>query len=645
MTARLLALLVAPLLLALAPSATPAPVAAPAPLPRPAPEASMIRYQLSFPDRQAHRVDVRLEVDTDGAATVDVSMPVWTPGSYLVREFAKNVLDLTAEAPDGGALAVQKVDKNTWRVSTGGAERVAVTYTLHANERSVRTNHVDEGHAFLSPAATFLRVDGREAAPHRIEFELPEGWGAFSGLEERDGGFTARDYDLLVDSPFELGPHEVLEFEHDGVPHYLVLAGENDLDREKFVEDVRTIVAEVASVFGTMPFERYTFLLLLVDQGGGGLEHLDSSVCMGSRWGLHDPKRYRGFLSLIAHEYFHAWNVKRFRPVALGPFDYDRENYTPDLWVCEGVTSYYDDLCTLRAGFYDKPAKYLSERADAWRKEAERPGSQRMSLAQSSHDAWIKLYRPDDNSTNSSISYYSKGALVALQLDLRIRRLTGGRSTLATALRIGWEQTAAKGEGFPERGMEAFASEAAGEDLTSWFDGVVRGTDPLAPNDDLRWVGMELKVVPKKNPRDLPQDAQGFPLEPSLGITTRSQDGFVRVDNVLEGGAAWHAGLQHDDLVVAVDDLRVSTSTLGHRLERAAGGPVELVFLRDQTLHRLTVQPDQRRLEDWKLAPLEEVTDEQAAAYEEWTGFPHPSRPQEDEAAGDAQDGDGDGEG
>jgi len=586
----------------------------------------VIRFQVDLHERQAHRVHIRADIETAAGEPLEVSMPVWTPGSYLVREFARHVLDFRASAPDGSALPTRKLNKNTWLIEPAGLPTIRLSYALHANERSVRTNHVDATHAFLSPAATFVRVRGRENDVQRIDFRLPPGWSAFTALEERDGGFYARDYDALVDSPIEIGPHECQDFDHEGVRHRVVLAGRHDLDAERLLHDVHRIVAEVASVFGMMPFARYTFLLLFVDEGGGGLEHLDSCVCMSSRWRLRTPDAYRDYLSLLAHEYFHAWNVKRLRPVALGPFDYDREVYTRDLWVAEGITSYYDDLCTLRAGFFDKVGDYLSARAQACRAEAERPGARRMSLADASHDAWIKFYRPDDNTSNSSVSYYAKGALVALMLDLRIRRLSRGKATLADALRTGWDRHAARGAGYPEGAVEEWASAAAGTDLGDFFERHVHGTEPLAPDADLAWVGLRLAEEPARSKRALPRDSQGFLLEPWIGANLKASNGFARVDCVLEGSPAWEAGIHHDDLIVAVDDMRVDETTLEDRLERANGHAVLVTLLRGQTLHRLRVKPVPRRLSEWKLLPVDGLTEAQRRAFQVWTGQPHPAR-------------------
>jgi predicted metalloprotease with PDZ domain len=593
---------------------------------------TMISYHVNLAEARAHRVHVRMSIVNPPAGELAVSMPVWTPGSYLVREFARNVLDLSASDAAGASLPVVKVNKNTWTVDSGSAAVVHVDYELYANERSVRTNHADDSHAFLQPAATFLYLREQQAAPHRVTVQAPADWAVHTGLREDGDGWLADDYDMLVDCPLEIGPHRVLRFEHEGIPFRIVLAGEGELDETALVEDVGKIVAEVSSIFGLIPFDDYTFIIPLVDSGGGGLEHKNSSVSMTSRWNLGKKKSYRGFMSLLAHEFLHAWNVKRFRPETLGPFDYDVENYTTDLWVAEGITSYYDDLSTLRAGFADSASEYLSGRADAFRGIARLPGAQRSSLSRASHDTWIKQYRPDENSRNHSVSYYTKGALVGLMLDLRIRRLSDGQRTLADALRLGWERYTAQGMGYPDGSLRELAGEVAGTDLSAFFADHVDGTADLEPNEDLAWVGLELKISPETSERDLAEDDDGFLLEPDLGISTSDNSGFCRVSGVLEDSAAFNAGLNVDDLIVAVNGVRVKSSTIQDRLDRAHGEPVEISYFRGQSMRSMRVQPDLKRLEKWKLVPLSEASDRQREEFERWTGSDFPdSKPDEDE--------------
>ncbi len=608
------------------------------------PESAVIRFDVSLHERQAQRVHIAMTLSDRPGDFVDVSMPVWTPGSYLVREYARHVLDLTATNGRGETLTVEKMTKNTWRVHHGGAATVTIDYTLYCNERSVRTNHVDSSHAFLAPAATFLFLRDHLDAEYRVSVQRPGGWRVFTGMphDEANDEFVADHYDTLVDCPLEIGPHEPLTFEHEGVSHHIVMAGAVTIDEDQLVEDFKAIVAEVSSIFGFLPFDEYWFLNIVVDAGGGGLEHKNSSVNMISRWRLADKKGYRGFLSLIAHEYFHAWNVKRFRPASLGPFDYDRENYTRDLWVAEGITSYVDDRTVVRAGFADDVKGYLSDRAQGFRTLAEQPGARRMSLTRSSHDAWIKHYRPDENQRNSAISYYSKGALVALMLDLRIRRLTMGEKTLHDALRLGWEAYTAKGEGFPDGSMKTFVERTTDMPFDDFFDDYIDGTTPLEPNPDLAWVGLQLTVKPEKTDRPLTKDADGFPLAPTLGVTVEGSNGLARVRSVTEGGAAYFAGINVDDVLLAIRDVRITPSTLQERLDMAGHQPLELTYYRGESLLTTTIKPQTERLAKWVIASVDEPTEQQLEAFEDWLNWPHPKASDDDEDEDDDSEDDED---
>ena len=611
-----------------------APDAGAAPDPLRPDEPDMIRYHVRLPQRQAHRVSMSLDM-TAAEGGVELAMAVWTPGSYLVREYARHVLDLRAHDADGNPLPVRKLRKNAWLVAGSGP--ITVEYELYANEQSVRTNHVDDAHAFLAPAATFLFEPGVERA-YEVRVDAPAGWTAYTGLPRRGDAYLASDLDVLLDSPFEIGPHRETSFQLRGVPHRVVVAGKGDFDVERLRDDLAVIAAETASIFDQMPFDDYTFIVGLTDGAGGGLEHLNSSVSFQSRWKL-DEKGWRSLLSLLAHEYFHAWNVKRFRPAALGPFDYESENYTTDLWVAEGITSYYDDLIPLRAGFYDKLGTWMSERARDFRTLHDTPGARRTSLTESSWDAWIKLYRPDENSVNSTVSYYSKGALVALLLDLRIRRATGGERTLADALRLGWERYTAKGVGYPDGAMLALTSKTADTDLADFFAAYVDGTEPLDANAELAFVGLQLQVTPDKNGKSLPVDEQGFKLQARLGVETTDAGGLCKLTRVLEDGPAYAAGLNVDDLLLAVDGVRVTNGTLRTRLAATQSEPtprpVTITFYRGESLREIELRPAMKRLEAWKLTPLDDADDAQRAAFQAWTGHELPGG---DNGNGDAPD-------
>ena len=395
-----------------------------------------ISYVLRFPAPQTHYVDVEATIPTDGRPEVELMMAVWTPGSYMVREFSRNVESVSAATSEGELLRIAKTSKNRWTVETRGLPRVTIRYRVYSREMSVRTNFVDEGFAILNGAPTFLTLVGGERRPHDVRVVLPPQWrAAVSPLPQQGDVYRAPDFDTLVDSPIYAGNAPVYRFEVGGRPHFLVNEGEGTVwDGPRSAADVERIAREQAAFWGVVPYERYVFFNLITE-AGGGLEHRDSTVLMTSRWKSRTREGYRDWLALVSHELFHAWNVKRLRPAELGPFDYEREVYTRNLWFVEGVTSYYDDLLVHRAGLSSRDELPEGpEQAD--RTLQTTPGRLVQPLEDSSFDAWIKYYRRDENSVNTGISYYTKGSVVALLLDARIRRATGGKRSLDDVLRL-----------------------------------------------------------------------------------------------------------------------------------------------------------------------------------------------------------------
>ncbi|HEX9100555.1 MAG TPA: hypothetical protein VF997_00050, partial [Polyangia bacterium] len=436
-----------------------------------------VEYKIDLEERNAHLVRVEARFPVAGGA-LELKLPVWTPGSYLVREFERHVQDVTCATEEGKPLSVRKVDKATWRVDAPGATSVVVRYGVYANDLTVRSAHLDDTHAFLNGACIFLYADA--AAEARVTVAPPPGWKVTVALPEPTKNvFVARSYDELVDSPFEIGTHELVEFSAQGKPHRLAIWGKAPIDRATFTGDIVKIIDAAAALFGDgVPYDDYTFLLMLAPNQYGGLEHAKSCALLSSPFTFHPRKKYEELLELVAHEFFHLWNVKRIHPEALGPFDYQREAYTRSLWVMEGVTSYYDRYLLVRAGL-QKPDKYLEKLAEELGKIAAIPGRKRQSLEESSFDAWIKLYRPDENSANSTISYYLKGGVVALLLDLEIRARTGGKRSLDDVMRLLWTRFGKAGRGFADDRVQALAEEATGLELGAFFDRHVRGRDEV----------------------------------------------------------------------------------------------------------------------------------------------------------------------
>lgn len=578
-----------------------------------------VEYVVSLEDRNAHlyRLEGRFPV---ARAFVDLKLPVWTPGSYLVREYQRHVQDVAAHAPDGRALPVTKLDKATWRVDAREADGVVVTWRVYAYDLTVRSAHLDDTHAYWNGACLFLYHPPDAARPHRVRVEAPPGWHVTTALDRDGGAFVAANHDELVDSPFEVGTHEVVSFTAQNRPHRLAIWGRLDHSRQALVEDITKIIDVQADLFGGVPYPHYTFILLLAPNAYGGLEHLRSCSLLASPFTFHPRKKYEEFLELVSHEFFHLWNVKRIHPEALGPFDYQREAYTRSLWVMEGLTSYYDRLFLVRAGL-QQPKRYLEKLGEELGKIAGTPGRLRQSLEESSFDAWIKLYRPDENSQNSTISYYLKGGVVCLLLDVAIRERSGGRRSLDDVVRLLWERHGRTGVGFADASVQALFEEGAGVPLGDLFDAYVRGREELDAGAILRAVGLEVR------PRAEEEEADGKGPAAWLGATLKDDGEVVKVTCALAGGPAEAAGLYAHDEIVALDGWRVDHEGLKDRLAaKRPGEVVTLTLFRRDELRTVEVTLGARPPEKLEVLPVAEPTDAQRAHYEAWLGQALPAR-------------------
>ena len=518
-----------------------------------------IRHTLSFPAPQTHYVHVRAEVPTSGRDSVELSMAVWTPGSYLVREYSRHVEAVVAESPDGMSLSVEKSAKNRWRIRTGGVPFVTVTYRVYGREMSVRTNWIESGFAFVNGAPTFLTLAGESSRPHEVTIVPATGWmRSVTALETgpRDRGrpehqsadhvYCAPDYDTLVDSPILVGNPAVHGFSVDGTPHLLVNEGDTAFfDAARAVKDLEAIVRAHKEFWGTLPYDRYVFINLITE-AGGGLEHGRCSVLMTNRWATRTRKAYLNWLELASHELFHVWNGKRLRPIELGPFDCEREVLTTSLWAVEGITDYYGDVLVHRAGL-SSPQEFLDSLSDKIEEVQTTPGRAVRSVSLASLDAWIKLYRPDENSPNTTISYYTKGAVVAFLLDAEIRRATSGTRTLDEVMREAYPLYSGA-RGFTPAEFRALTERVAGTDLGAFWRSAIDGTDELDYTGALHIFGLRFRpITPSLTDRP----------KAWLGATTRVDAGRLLVAQVRRHTPAFSAGLNVDDEIVAIDEIRV----------------------------------------------------------------------------------------
>lgn len=542
-----------------------------------------IRYTLSFPEPHTHYLEVAAVVPTDRRPQVELMMAVWTPGSYMVREYSRHVEAVTAATPDGRALTVEKSDKNRWRIATGGGSSVVVTYRLYAREMSVRTNWVEADFAMLNGAPTFLTLADGTTRPHEVVIQPARGWRtSVTGLAEMSGGshrYRAPDFDTLVDSPIVIGNPAVYEFTVDDRKHYLVNVGEGGIfEGARAAQDLETVVREHRRMWGSLPYEKYVFLnmLTMVTDGGGGLEHKNSTMLMAPRWTTRTRRSYLAWLELASHEYFHTWNVKRLRPVELGPFNYEDEVHTRSLWMAEGVTDYYAELLVHRAGLSTRE-EYLDGISNHIEELQTTPGRLVQSVEEASFDAWIKYYRPDENSPNASISYYTKGAVLGFLLDARIRTATAGAKSLDDVMRAAFQRFSGA-RGFTPDEFRVVAEQIGGISLASFWDQAVEGTSELDYAEALATLGVRF--------RPAPSPAADRPTRAWLGMTTRIDAGRLVVSQVRRGTPAHGAGLNVDDEILAMNGFRVRADQLAARLDQYRPGDkvALLVARRDQVL-------------------------------------------------------------
>ena len=547
---------------------------------------ALISYRVRLADLDRHLFEIECRVD-DPAPEQRFSLPAWIPGSYLLREFARFVVGIEASSA-GQSLPVEKVESSAW-VVRGAHAPLTLTTKVYALDQSVRGAYLDRRRGYFNGPCVFLLPEGRDQERIEVALEAPtnpicEAWRVATALTCVDanaqgfGVYAAADYDELLDHPVEIGDFESVEFEAGGVPHHLVVAGRFESDLERVATDLKLICETQIEFFGRpAPFDRYWFLCLAV--GGdawGGLEHRASTSLIFSRDDLPKagdsgvPREYQRFLALASHEYFHTWHVKRTKPVAFIPYRLDRRVHTRLLWVFEGLTSYYQELMLLRSGVIGVPA-FLQRLAEALTRVYRTPGRLRQSLADSSFDAWDVLYKPEANHPNSSISYYTKGALVALALDLTMRR--AGKTSLDDVLRELWRRYGARGVGVAEDGFEALAIELGGADLARFFAAAIRGTDDLPLAELLGAFGVRLEFRAALGPEDkggTPRSGNGELL--SLGVGFREHGLGLEITSVLDGGSAQRAGLNPGDVLLAVDRLKVSERNLKRRLARFESG-------------------------------------------------------------------------
>jgi predicted metalloprotease with PDZ domain len=571
--------------------------------------ASPLSHLIKMPEPQTHYFEITTSVDLSNLSYkksfVDFKMAAWTPGSYLIREFAKNVEAVKAEA-NGKPISISKINKNTWRVALGAAtKKIQVTYRVYAFELSVRTSFLDDSHGYINPANILLYVNDFANLPHDIRIEPYKNFKVVSTALKETGKFTykAKDLDELIDSPIEIGNHKVWDFKVNGIPHQIAFYGTVKVDSSKFLADVTKVCEEAQKVVGEHPCDHYLFIMHNIGRGTGGLEHLYSTTCSVSRSAYESESGYQGILSLLAHEYFHLWNVKRIRPKALGPFDYENENYTHNLWLSEGMTSYYSGVILQRMGKISNQG-YANRIAAEISSVENTPGNHLESAAEASWDAWIKYYRPNENSRNQTVSYYDKGSLLGYVLNAWIIKSTQGQKSIDDVFKHLYQAYYKKlNRGFTDAELEDAFSKVAGTSAKPIFESYVYGVQTPDYKNLFNEFGFTWSNT---------NEGKSIPY---LGFTAVAG----KIISVYRGASAYMNGLNVGDEIVSVN--KANFEGLDKLLaDKKVGDTILFTVKRDGLERRFVVPVQQSPLLAFSLTDQKTLNENQKKLRLKWLG-------------------------
>jgi len=578
-------------------------------------------YEIAMPQPANHLFEITLLIKLDqidkkllGDRQLNLKMPVWTPGSYLVREYSRHLQDFSASTQDHKILNWQKTSKNTWQIDIPAIKKgqeIIVKYRVYANELTVRTNHLDATHGYFNSAALLFYIAGIEKQPMQIQIIPPShlAWQVTTPLPriaEQPPTFLASNFDTLVDSPFEIGEQKIFDFSVQGKNHQLVIYGDGNLVPAKIIPSMEKIIEEEAKIFGGLPYDHYIFLLHLSGDSYGGLEHKNCCSLIYPRLGFHQTEKKERFLQLVAHEFFHLWNIKRIRPKELETFDYDQENYTPSLWFSEGATSYYDLLIPQRAGIYN--AKVLCKNLSQEITQLQTiPGRKIQTVSESSWDAWIKLYRRDAYSNNNQISYYLKGELVTFLLDLKIRAEHNNARSFDDVMRQLWLDFGKDEIGFTAAQLQAVIENIADADLHDFFDKYIYGVEELPFEEYLEPFGLQLKI--------------DFADIPFVGWQVATENGKEIVKFVESNSPAQLAGIDAGDQLLAINGWKVTADKLGDRLrEYICHDVIHVSFFHQDELQTKEIILGDYRPQNYHIVTVKKPSGSQAKNFQDWFG-------------------------
>ncbi|MBS0285758.1 MAG: M61 family metallopeptidase [Proteobacteria bacterium] len=602
----------------------------------------MIHYEVNADKPASHLFNIRMTIPKGDENGQQVSMPTWIPGSYLIRDFARHIVSIEAFAKDQETLTplfIEKINSNTWQCEKT-AKPIVLNYTVYAWDPSVRGAHLDEHHGFFNSCCLLLSASHYEDKPCKLLVNPPkcqgaDTWRVATTLTRTDGpswgfgSFSAKNYDELIDHPFEMGQFETVEFKVKDIPHTIVLSGKHDGDLTRLKEDVQKICLAHCELFGEIPFERYLFLLTVLKEGYGGLEHRSSTALLAPREFLPikgdktTSRNYITLLALFSHEYFHAWNVKRIKPESFVPYDLNHKSYTKQLWAFEGITSYYDELALLRAKVITLE-QYLDLLAQTLTRVLRTQGRFRQTLVDASFDAWIKYYQPNENSSNSQVSYYLKGSLAALAFDLAIRNQSNHQKSLDDLMRTLWSNFGENIVGVPEGKIEELLIEIGGEKLKKLIFNALYTTQDLPLESLLAAIGLKLTLRTAQSNDDMggkklsQNNNNGFK-QGIFEFTLNKVQGRLMVASVVENGAAMNAGISSQDEIIALNGLRVDGDAFDKIAKRLqVGQNVRVTYFRQDTLKETTVNLKAAPLDTAEISMMENLSEPQKKNLTAW---------------------------
>ena len=568
-----------------------------------------LSYTLSMTKPYTHYFEVTTTVTGLEKDYIDFILPVWAPGSYLIRDFPKNVEFFKAFDKNGAELKFEKTNKYTWRVYSKKLNEINISYNVYAFEASVRTSFLDDSHGYLNGSNIFMYIYKMKDLPSTLKIIPHKGWKKVNtGLEKVEGaGFTyhSPNYDILADSPIEIGNQDVIEFKAAEVNYKIAMYGEGNYQSDTLKKYMKQVIEAETNVFGENPNKNYTFIVHNLTRGSGGLEHLNSTTLEVNRWTYQPESKLRRFLSLVAHEHFHLWNVKRIRPLQLGPFDYEKENYTKLLWEMEGVTSYYSNVILRRIGIYT-PDNFLGNIAGTISGVENQPGNDVQSVADASFDAWIKAYQPDENSYNTTISYYSKGAVLGALLDLVILNATNGEKNYDNVLKYLYNEYYKElKRGFTEKEYQEAVEKIAGENLDQFFADYVNSAIQIDYNKFFNYAG--LKLV------DFGTDDVNF------GARTTNSGGNVLVRSVKVGAPAYDGGINVHDEIISINGYRVDPDNFDRIFNLFKDGDnIKVLVSRDDKIKELDITLKKTHNFRYKLVEINNPTEKQQMIFKKW---------------------------